>query len=63
MPTDKAVRSIVRAVRRGRPEIVVTGHGKVLVYISRHFPWFLRFLSARLYRGRPEPKSATQGGA
>lgn len=63
VPTDRAVRSIVRAVRRGRPEIVVTGHGKVLVYISRHFPWLLRFLSARLYRGRPEPKSATQGGA
>jgi short-subunit dehydrogenase len=63
VPTDKAVREILRAVRRGKPEIVVTGHGKVLVYISRHFPWLLRFLSARLYRGRPEPKAAPKAGA
>ena len=57
VPTDKAVREIVRGVRRGRPEIVVTGHGKVLVFLSRHFHGLLRAVLMRTYRGRPEPKS------
>ena len=34
VPTDKAVREILRAVRRGKPEVVVTGHGKVLVFLG-----------------------------
>ena len=56
VPTDKAVRGIVRGVRRGRAEIVVTGHGKVLVFLSRHFHRLLRLVLLRSYRGRPEPK-------
>lgn len=56
VPTDKAVREIVRGVRRGRAEIVVTGHGKVLVFLSRHFHRLLRLVLLRSYRGRPEPK-------
>lgn len=63
VPTDKAVREIVRAVRRGRAEIVVTGHGKVLVFMSRHFPGLMRAIAMRTYRGRPEPRSATPGSA
>jgi short-subunit dehydrogenase len=55
--TDKAVREIVRGVRRGRAEIVVTGHGKVLVFLSRHFHRLLRAVLMRTYRGRPEPKA------
>lgn len=63
VPTHKAVREIVRGVGRGRAEIVVTGHGKVLVFLSRHCPRLLRFASLRLYRGRPEPRSSRQTGA
>jgi hypothetical protein len=36
---------------------VVTGHGKVLVFLSRHFHGLLRAVLMRTYRGRPEPKS------
>ncbi len=57
VPTDVAVREIVRGVERGKAEIVVTGHGKIIVFLSRHFPRLVRFLLLRSYTGRPEPKS------
>jgi len=41
MPADKAARIIVRAVERRRAEVVVTGHGKVLVWLVRHVPFFV----------------------
>ncbi len=47
MPTDRAARIIVRAIQRRRREVVVTTHGKLLVYVYRHAPWLLRFLIAR----------------
>ena len=56
--TDRAAREIVRGVRRRRAEVVVTGHGKFIVFIARHFPRSLRALGRLLYRGRPEPKAA-----
>jgi len=58
VPTDVAVREIVRGVERGKAEIVVTGHGKIIVFLSRHFPRLVRLLLLRSYTGRPEPKSA-----
>ena len=48
----------MRGVERGKAEIVVTGHGKIIVFLSRHFPRLVRFLLLRSYTGRPEPKSA-----
>lgn len=56
--TATAVREIIRAVDRGRAEVVVTGHGKFIVFLARHFPGLMRFAGRRLYRGRPEPGSA-----
>lgn len=52
---EAAAREIIRGVDRGRAEIVVTGHGKFIVFIARHFPGLLRWAGRRLYRGRPEP--------
>lgn len=54
--TEPAVREIVRGVGRGRAEIVVTGHGKLIVFLARHFPRFVRALILRVYQGRPEPQ-------
>jgi len=56
--TPRAAREIVRGVARGRAEIVVTGHGKFIVFFARHFPGLLRTLGRLVYRGRPEPKVA-----
>lgn len=56
VPTDKAVREILRGVDRGRAEVIVTGHGKFIVFLARHFSSLVRFIVLRAYRGRPEPK-------
>jgi short-subunit dehydrogenase len=58
VPTDTAVRQILRAVARGRSEAIITGHGKVLVAIERYLPWLARAMKRRLaarggYRSEP----------
>lgn len=58
MPTDRAARTIVRAIRRRRREVVVTGHGKALVFVYRHTPWLLDFLVARF--GTPKRRALRQ---
>lgn len=62
MPTDKAVRQILRAIARGKREAIITGHGKALVAISRFTPWILRLAGHRMAanRGgyRTEPQSS-----
>ena len=41
MPTAKAARQIARAIVRRRREAVITGHGKLAVFLQRHVPWLL----------------------
>ena len=41
MPTDRAARQIVRAVRRRRREAVITGHGRAAVLLQRLTPWLV----------------------
>lgn len=43
VPTDRAARAIVRAVARRRREAVITGHGKVVVWLARLCPSALAF--------------------
>ena len=38
VPTDVAARKIVRAIRKRRRLVVITGHGKVAVFLQRHTP-------------------------
>ena len=38
MPADRAARLIVRAAARRRREVVITGHGKAAVVLTRHVP-------------------------
>ena len=58
MKTDKAARIMTSAILRGRREVVVTFHGKVIVFFARHLPRLTRFLLVRANRGsRPEPKT------
>lgn len=58
MPTDRAARQIGRAIRHRRREVVVTGHGKALVFLYRHAPWLLQFLIARF--GAPKRRAIRQ---
>jgi len=41
MPAAKAARQIARAIARRRRETVITGHGKIAVFLQRHAPWLL----------------------
>ena len=57
MPTTRAARQIVRAVARRRHEVVITGHGKLAVFLQRHVPWLVRAgIRATGARSRREPE-------
>lgn len=59
VPAPKAARAIVRGIARRRREVVVTAHGKAVVWLARHFPGVLAFALERgAYRSRGEPGSA-----
>jgi hypothetical protein len=56
VPAARAARAIVRAAARRRREVIVTGHGKVIVWLGRHLPAVVAFALARgAYRSRSEP--------
>jgi short-subunit dehydrogenase len=58
MKTAKAARVMARGILAGRKEVIVTGHAKAAVFLSRHFPGFTRWLILKASRGaRPEPGS------
>jgi len=57
MNTDKAARVMVRGILRGRKEVIVTFHAKVIVFMARHLPRLTRWILLRANRGsRPEPR-------
>lgn len=54
MPAEEAAKLMVRAIVKRKPELVVTGHGKVAVFLARHFPRLTRALVSRS-RARRQP--------
>lgn len=56
MPSKTAARIIARAIRKGKREEIVTVHGKVAVFLSRHCPWIFRLFTSYGMRSRREPK-------
>ncbi len=63
VPAEVAAREIVRAVTKRRREVVVTRHGRVLVFVARHAPWAMDWLMARLpaWRRRDLAERAPSG--
>ena len=62
MPKETAARKIARAIANRRREIILTGHGKLAVFVQRHFPGLLSlFFRFTDYKGRREP-GASGGG-
>jgi short-subunit dehydrogenase len=58
MPARKAARQIVRATARRRREAVITGHGKITVFMQRHAPWLVSAVIRQFgVRGRPQATS------
>jgi short-subunit dehydrogenase len=48
MPTAKAARFIARAIDARRGEVIVTAHGKAMVFLIRHAPRLMQALTRRL---------------
>jgi hypothetical protein len=55
MPTDRAARRIVRAVARGRSELIITLHGRIAVFLARHTPRLLASVVRRSRLSRRQP--------
>ena len=45
---ERAARSILRAIARGRREAIITGHGKLFVALQRLAPWIIRAAGRRM---------------
>jgi short-subunit dehydrogenase len=56
MPTEKAARIIVRAIAKRKAEEIITFHGKLSVFLQRHFPGLISSLVKMGVRGRAEVK-------
>ncbi len=52
VPTERAVRAMLKAIYARKTEAVVTGHGRFLVTFARHFPRTFRFIVRMVTRGR-----------
>jgi len=52
MPAAKAARQIVRALYRRRPEVIITRHGKIMIFLARHFPRLTRLVLRLGSKGR-----------
>ena len=52
VPTDRAVRQMLRAVAGGKREAIITGHGKALVFLERFMPWLVRLAGRKMAAGR-----------
>jgi short-subunit dehydrogenase len=59
MKTADAARIMARGILRGKKEVIVTTHARVIVFMARHLPRFTRWVLLRANRGsRPEPRKA-----
>jgi NAD(P)-dependent dehydrogenase (short-subunit alcohol dehydrogenase family) len=56
VPAARAARQMVRAIARRRREAVITGHGKIAVFVQRHAPWLVSLVIRTFgVRNRGEP--------
>ncbi len=44
MDTDKAAVKLVKGILKRKPIVVITAHGKLVVFLERHFPRLVRLL-------------------
>jgi len=62
VPAERAARAIVRALYRRRASCIVTGHGKLLVTLVRHFPRLTRGVIRLATRGKLEAVERAKRG-
>ncbi|MFH1024936.1 MAG: SDR family NAD(P)-dependent oxidoreductase [Planctomycetota bacterium] len=54
MPAERAAREIASGILRRSPVVVVTGHGKLAVFLVRHFPRTFRWLAGMFLARHPD---------
>jgi short-subunit dehydrogenase len=52
MRTNKAAAQMLKAIAREKREVIITGHGKILVGLERFMPWVIRAGGRRMAAGR-----------
>ena len=52
VPVGKAAREIVKRISQGKAEATITRHGRIIVWLSRHFPGLVRFILRMTTKGR-----------
>ncbi len=62
MPTEKAARQIVRGLYRRKPEILITRHAKLTVFLNNHFHGLLRGLIRLGSKGRVHKTRKAKAG-
>lgn len=62
MDTDKAARQMVRAIAKRKPEVTITGHGRLAVFLHSHFPRTFRFAFRQATKGRIEKMEEIRRG-
>lgn len=62
MKTDDAARIMAKGILRGKKEVIVTAHARIIIFVARHFPRFTRWVLLRANRGsRREPRVPEAG--
>lgn len=52
MPTDTAARQIINALYKRKPDVTITFHGKLILFLHSHFPRFFRFVMRQSSKGK-----------
>ena len=56
MPAERAAAQMSRAIHRRTREVIITNHGKVIVWFSRHLSWLTNLLLSRVSRKKSPKK-------
>lgn len=62
VPVEKAARAIVRGMARHKFEVTVTGHGKLIAWLGRHFPGVWRLLMVQMAKRQMNTIEARKRG-
>lgn len=53
-PADKAVKVMLKGIKKRKREIIITGHGKILGFVGKHFPSLIHWATVK--KLLPSPK-------
>lgn len=48
-PTNKAVKEMLKGIKKKKREVVITGHGKIMGFMGRHFPGVVHWATVKKF--------------